>query len=287
MLVFLKEPSKSPFAKLDQTGAYLSTLSKRLTMIGFGVTQSSWGADLSESLRKVAVTVRSCKEVDGRFPADIPEGRICTGGNSLSGECSGDAGGPLLDSSGIQLGIISDWQGCASEDTPSVHTPVHPYAADRGTELGYIGVRICAHSNSPPDYCDNILPTGPTPPPAPRPTPNPASPPFTPTHRPSPNPASPPLVPTRRPTQPPRTNWGPSERPPRRAPPRMGLSPMSMFPMSSMTMNMKGMNMAENAGGGMNMGMNTTKRNMTGAAKGTMKGAKTAKATTKAGRKAL
>ena len=60
--------------------------------------------------------------------------------------CAGDSGGPLLASSGVQVGITSFGVDCTSNPLPNGFTRVSHY-------FDWIQEQICKRSRSPPNYC--------------------------------------------------------------------------------------------------------------------------------------
>jgi secreted trypsin-like serine protease len=61
--------------------------------------------------------------------------------------CYGDSGGPLLTSTGVQVGIVSNGYGCGAPSIPAVYTDVRPFVKN------WIEPMICAISENPPSYC--------------------------------------------------------------------------------------------------------------------------------------
>jgi trypsin len=77
------------------------------TMVGFGYT--GWNETESSTLLKASVTTIDtidCENRYGRKPGFLDESAVCTLGTT-STSCFGDSGGPLLDSTGSLLGIVS------------------------------------------------------------------------------------------------------------------------------------------------------------------------------------
>ncbi|XP_052129912.1 uncharacterized protein LOC113217032 [Frankliniella occidentalis] len=98
---------------------------------GAAMTISGWGATQFEStflpdkLKRAKVQIidrRSCSAAYDEIhlgPVRLDE--LCAGGNKKD-SCQGDSGGAMVDSSGVQVGIVSWGEGCAT--FPGVYTKV-------------------------------------------------------------------------------------------------------------------------------------------------------------------
>jgi Trypsin len=85
------------------------------TMVGFGYT--GWNESESPRLLKASVATidtADCEKRYGRRPGFFDESAVCTLGTS-STSCFGDSGGPLLDSNGSLIGIVSFGTTCKSD----------------------------------------------------------------------------------------------------------------------------------------------------------------------------
>jgi Trypsin len=84
------------------------------TMVGFGYT--GWNETESPRLLKASVTTiatADCEQRYGRRPGFFDESAVCTLGTT-STSCFGDSGGPLLDSKGSLIGVVSFGTTCKS-----------------------------------------------------------------------------------------------------------------------------------------------------------------------------
>jgi Trypsin len=84
------------------------------TMVGFGYT--GWNETESPRLLKASVTTiatADCEQRYGRRPGSFDESAVCTLGTT-STSCFGDSGGPLLDSTGSLIGVVSFGTTCKS-----------------------------------------------------------------------------------------------------------------------------------------------------------------------------
>jgi Trypsin len=84
------------------------------TMVGFGYT--GWNETESPRLLKASVTTiatADCEQRYGRRPGFFDESAVCTLGTT-STSCFGDSGGPLLDSTGSLIGVVSFGTTCKS-----------------------------------------------------------------------------------------------------------------------------------------------------------------------------
>jgi hypothetical protein len=67
-------------------------------------------------------------------------------GDATYDSCIGDSGGPIITSSGEQVGVVSFGDGCAKEGKPGVYSRI-------SYVLPWIQETICANSADPPPYC--------------------------------------------------------------------------------------------------------------------------------------
>jgi Trypsin len=161
-----------------------------LTVIGLGRLDYETGAK-PDRLQVVNVGTHPtsyCVDAYG----SIDESIMFCAGDSQYDSCIGDSGGPIITSSGEQVGIVSFGDGCAKEGKPGVYSRV-------SYVLPWIQETICANSVEPPSYClsrqtdqqvyvPSLNPSfSPTMAPTPIPTSNPT---YNPTNVPAPLPTS-------------------------------------------------------------------------------------------------
>lgn len=116
-----------------------------LTTIGFGVTTQGASTEPSK-LRKVNVTYVDPATCTRDYGETInPKLELCAG-SAGKDSCQGDSGGPILDSNGVQVGIVSWGQGCAQPGFPGI------YARISGG-IDWINRQICDLSDNPPPSC--------------------------------------------------------------------------------------------------------------------------------------
>lgn len=107
MLVKLVSPSSGPLVTLNKDPA-LPVDGSSVTTIGFGLT--SEGGSISTELLEVQVLSVDFGTCEGQLPGLVLEDTHICAGVSEGGKdsCSGDSGGPLLDSSTmVQYGLVS------------------------------------------------------------------------------------------------------------------------------------------------------------------------------------
>jgi trypsin len=98
-----------------------------LTILGFGATVEF--GDSSENLLQGDISAVSQVDCDAYWSTQgvqVDDSlQICAGSASGSPDfCEGDEGGPILSSSGAQVGIISFTDGCGRAGTPGVYTRI-------------------------------------------------------------------------------------------------------------------------------------------------------------------
>jgi trypsin len=134
---------------------------EQLTIVGMGLTKEA--GKPSPILMQVnvnAVDPTTCYNdyLSAGVKLDVNSQRCAgvTGGGK--GQCEGDSGGPVLDSSGVLVGVVSSGVGCARANYPGVYTRV-------SYRHFWIRQQVCALSSYPPEYCylpmfslTNVLP---------------------------------------------------------------------------------------------------------------------------------
>jgi V8-like Glu-specific endopeptidase len=151
-----------------------------LTVLGLGWLSYESASNPGNSpayLQVVNVPVQSHEYCNDAY-GDIDDNTKLCAGDSQYDSCVGDSGGPLITSSGEQVGIVSYGDGCAKEGKPGVYARV-------SYVIPWIHETICANSADPPSYCSAS--SEPSPNPSQDPTPSPTQ---KPTVTPTPNPTS-------------------------------------------------------------------------------------------------
>jgi trypsin len=97
-----------------------------VTAYGFGGFNPA--ADLSEVLRKASTSVRPDSECKNEHETYKSALQVCTL-NAAEGICSGDSGGPIVDSKGVQIGLLSYGSDFCGQGTADVWTNPAPFAA--------------------------------------------------------------------------------------------------------------------------------------------------------------
>ncbi|CAI6069639.1 unnamed protein product [Clonostachys chloroleuca] len=112
------------YAKLAAQGSDPSA-GTTMTVAGWGLT-SETGTTLPTTLRKVSVPVVSRSSCQADYGSGaITDAMWCAGFTSGGKDsCSGDSGGPIVDSSGTLTGVVSWGNGCAQADYPGVYTRI-------------------------------------------------------------------------------------------------------------------------------------------------------------------
>jgi trypsin len=123
MLVKLNTNSAATPVQLNFDASIPAT-NDPLTIIGYGETVQFGGS--SDNLLQGDVNAISSTTCSAFWGARINTNlQVCAGVASGSTDiCEGDEGGPLLSSSGAQVGIISFTNGCGQADTPGVYTRI-------------------------------------------------------------------------------------------------------------------------------------------------------------------
>ena len=160
-----------------------------LTVLGLGRLNYEPG-DKPNRLQVVNVDAHSNDQCASAY-GGMDENIMFCAGDEVHDSCVGDSGGPIVSSSGEQVGIVSFGDGCAKEGKPGVYARI-------SYVLPWIQETICANSADPPPYCFANAQE------AEVQTPNPtANPTASPTNASTPNP-------TKLPTQSPSTNPTPA-----------------------------------------------------------------------------
>jgi hypothetical protein len=120
-----------------------------LTVIGFGTTfqGAMYGSFVLQEVNVSAVPDAVCNQ---QYGGDIEDEVMFCGGVSGGGKdsCQGDSGGPIMNSNGVQVGVVSWGQGCANEDYSGVYSRI-------SGAIDWINEQICELSSNPPDLCNN------------------------------------------------------------------------------------------------------------------------------------
>jgi hypothetical protein len=123
--------------------------------MGFGLRdeEDSFGSTVLLETNVNTLTHDECNQkYDGKIVEDV---MLCAGVPSGGKDsCQGDSGGPIIDSNGVQVGIVSWGYGCGQKEFPGVYSRISG-AAD------WINARICELSDNPPDFCVDMQAPGP------------------------------------------------------------------------------------------------------------------------------
>lgn len=111
--------------------------------MGFGRTQENGTS--SEVLLKVTVPVVSDEICSQEYGGLDMTYRFCAGVGEKD-SCNGDSGSPIINQNKIQVGIVSDGEGCARSDYPGIYTRVSVFS-------DWIAASICQYSTQPPKSC--------------------------------------------------------------------------------------------------------------------------------------
>jgi trypsin len=106
------------------------TIVKNLRVLGFGNTSRD-NDDYPEYLQSVGVDeipYFECQLLGGSY-SEVGSDQICAGDikDGLRDSCYGDSGGPLINRSGVLVGIVSWGMGCGVKGKPGVYTRVSQY----------------------------------------------------------------------------------------------------------------------------------------------------------------
>ncbi len=99
-------------------------------IMGWGATsEGGWGSDILLKAQVPFVDDASCQ---ASYGGELnPAVEICAGFDQGGVDtCQGDSGGPMLNSAGLQVGIVSWGQGCAEPGYPGVYAQVSAFAGD-------------------------------------------------------------------------------------------------------------------------------------------------------------
>ncbi|XP_074099295.1 mite allergen Der p 3-like [Cotesia typhae] len=98
---------------------------KNVTAIGFGMTESQPNS-LSKTLKKISVRTLAISKCQKCLNNKLGDGQFCTISPIGKGTCVGDSGGPVINSEGKLVGIIS-WGLLYALGDPDIHTNVSYY----------------------------------------------------------------------------------------------------------------------------------------------------------------
>lgn len=108
--------------------AYPYGVNQMVWALGWGAT-SSTSPTLSQELHVVQmwlINLQTCQNNYASTAFIVNDNMVCAGLPDVGvvGQCTGDAGGPLLDSEGAVIGVFSRSQGCGDAAYPSINTRV-------------------------------------------------------------------------------------------------------------------------------------------------------------------
>lgn len=154
LLLQLEEPVVNVTPVTLNSEASIPGLDDILTVIGLGWLSYEPGStpeNLPDYLQVVNVPVSS-HEYCAQAYEGIDDNTMLCAGDSQYDSCVGDSGGPLLTSTGEQVGVVSFGEGCAKAGKPGVYARV-------SYVISWIRETVCFNSVEPPSFCDPSLAT--------------------------------------------------------------------------------------------------------------------------------
>mmetsp|Transcript_19237 Transcript_19237/g.35933 ORF Transcript_19237/g.35933 Transcript_19237/m.35933 type:complete len:454 (-) Transcript_19237:176-1537(-) len=128
VMFYLEEATDIPYIQPDSTE--ITSAGTKLTVIGFGDTDPSFGVELADTLNEVELEYVDTKKCNKRHGDgdQITDDMMCAASNDKD-SCVGDSGGPLIrrgsDASQDRLvGIVSWGRGCANDEFPGVYVRI-------------------------------------------------------------------------------------------------------------------------------------------------------------------
>lgn len=122
-----------------------------LAVVGMGVLAEGDSSPSDDDLREVTVGKFSDDQCNDMLARERFESNVMLCAGVLEGDkdsCQGDSGGPIMDSNGVQVGVVSWGSGCAQAGNAGVYSRVS-YVAD------WIDTLVCELSSNPPASCNN------------------------------------------------------------------------------------------------------------------------------------
>ncbi len=123
-----------------------------LTIIGLGLTNET--GQSSSELMQVSVEYVDPATCSDDYRSEIPINetvQLCAGvSGGGKGPCFGDSGGPVLNSHGVLVGLVSASAGCAMAGYPAINARV-------SGAITWIQQQVCLLSSDPPEYCPDKL----------------------------------------------------------------------------------------------------------------------------------
>jgi secreted trypsin-like serine protease len=118
-----------------------------LITIGFGFTEPEYMSTILLKTKVDHVPISICKK---RYKGELEifgKQMICAGTKKGgSGPCVRDTGGPLYDTDGLQVGIVTHGIGCGLPEYPSIYSRVSYFKS-------FIDDMIATYSETTPNYC--------------------------------------------------------------------------------------------------------------------------------------
>lgn len=106
-------------------------IGKRLTVVGWGVTETGQYSSIKQKLAVPVVAAAQCSVRFRSAGVSIRSNQLCAGGERNKDSCRGDSGGPLLQVRNNQRffieGLVSFGAECGTEGWPGVYTKVGKY----------------------------------------------------------------------------------------------------------------------------------------------------------------
>lgn len=137
MLVVLSTPSTAAVSKWNVNPAVPAN-GETVTVIGFGHTSNN--SPRSPDLLQVNLNIVNFGTCNSSYGNLVKDEMICAAAEGKD-SCTGDSGGPLFNSKGDIVGVVSFGRECADPNFPGVYARVSTYAEWIRTEICRLSVK--------------------------------------------------------------------------------------------------------------------------------------------------